>query len=135
LGHVSGKPTQFALLRAARNCLTATMTNEKPGLTSRAFSCDKMGMSAAILKRVELPQGGAITLYDWMADDIQYGRNLARTDANGNEQWRARPLDPANDFFTQFELSGTDLVAWTWSCYHVAVDVETGTVTTLYFTK
>ena len=92
-------------------------------------------MEAAILAQVNLPQGGAITLYDWMADDVRDGRNLIRTNESGAEQWRAHPLDPPNDFFTQFELDGAELTAWTWSCYRVAVNIETGAVTTLNFTK
>jgi len=96
-------------------------------------------MQAAILSSVELPRGGAVTLYDWMADDVRDGRNLIRTAADGAEIWRAEPTfyeeAGQKDCFTQFSWDGSKLIAWTWSCYMVAVDIDTGAVETLAFTK
>ena len=96
-------------------------------------------MQIPVLSCVDLTQGGAITLYDWMADGVRDGRNLIRTAPDGAEIWRAKPTffgeAGQQDCFTKFTWDGADLIAWTWSCYRVSVDFETGAVTTLEFTK
>lgn len=95
-------------------------------------------MEAPILQADALPDGGAVTLYDWMAAEVRDGRNLIRTDASGSEMWRAEPTffgSGQEDCFTQFERQGEGLVAWTWSGYRVSVNLGTGAVQTLEFTK
>jgi len=93
-------------------------------------------MDAEIRQRIQLADGGAITLYDWMAEDVRDGRNLIRTDASGREVWRATPpLSGQNDCFTNILPDQHRLKAGTWSGYEVAVDVETGKVSVLTFTK
>lgn len=97
-------------------------------------------MQAAILNRIELPNRlGAISLFDWMAEEVQDGRNLIRTTIDGIELWRAEPPlyreAGQNDCFTQIAWDGEALIAWTWSCFKVEVNLANGAVTTLAFTK
>ena len=97
-------------------------------------------MQPAILNRIELPGNlGAITLYDWMADEVRDGRNLIRTTPDGQEVWRAEPPfyheAGQQDCFTQVAWDGNNLSAHTWSCFRVAVDLDSGQVETLAFTK
>lgn len=71
-----------------------------------------------------------------MAEDVRDGRNLIRTTASGRELWRATPpFIGQNDCFTNILFDPHHLKAWTWSCYEVAIDVDTGEVTVLTFTK
>jgi hypothetical protein len=94
-------------------------------------------MTEPILRRIELADGGAITLYDWMSEGVRDGRNLVRTNPSGEELWRAEPpffgLQP--DHFTQLVPDPHRMRAYTFSCYEVAIDFETGKVTVLTFTK
>ena len=97
-------------------------------------------MQAIALGSIELPDTlGTVTLYDWMADELRDGRNLIRNMPNGSELWRAEPPfyreAGQQDCFTQVAWDGVELIAWTWSCFKVAVDVETGAVQILAFTK
>lgn len=96
-------------------------------------------IDAEILERARLLNDATVTLYDWMADDVRDGRNLIATDRNGVELWRAKPVlygDPVRqDCFTAIRWDGVNLTAYTWSCYKVSVDPDTGEVTVLEFTK
>ena len=101
-------------------------------------ACEGRAMDAPILQAAALPDGGALTLYDWMACEVRDGRNLVRMDVSGREIWRAEPTlfgSNQNDCFTKFELDGDDLTAWTWSCFRVSVDLGSGIVRTREFTK
>ena len=97
-------------------------------------------MNARILDQIDLAEGlGTLTLYDWMEDEVRDGRNLVRTDPEGCELWRAKPTfygeAGQEDCFTKMMWDGAALTAFTWSCYRVAIDLESGAVTTLEFTK
>ena len=103
--------------------------------------CEKIApMDAAILDRIELGHSlGALTLYDWMAEEVQDGRNLIRTDNKGHELWRAEPTffgrPGYEDCFTNVMWNGASLTAYTWSGFRVAIDLHDGAVTVLEFTK
>ena len=97
-------------------------------------------MDATIRQKLDLPGGdGAVTLYDWMADDVRDGRNLIRTDQSGHEMWRAKPVlygEPRHeDCFTDMYWDGASLTAQTFSGYRVAVSLSDGSVSILEFTK
>ncbi len=97
-------------------------------------------MTAAVFQSVTLPERqGTVTLYDWMADEVSDGRNLIRTDDKGVELWRAKPplFDSTTheDCFTNVMWDGSALTAHSFTGYRVAVDLDTGQVTVLEFTK
>ncbi len=75
-------------------------------------------------------------LYDGAAEGMKDGRNLVRVDAKGNVLWKASPpIRDMPDCFTRMQWDGRTLTANTWSCYRVGVDLESGDVTVLEFTK
>lgn len=94
-------------------------------------------MPAPIFNRVNLAdEAGSFVLYDWMADDVQDGRNLMRVDRDGNVLWKASPVDTGGrDCFVHLEWDGQTLLANTFSCYRVSIDPDNGDVTILHFTK
>jgi hypothetical protein len=94
-------------------------------------------MNGPILRRIEMADGGAITLHDWMGEGVSDGRNLIRTHPSGHEVWRAQPpfFGQQADHFTQLLPDLHRLRAYTFSCYEVDVDTETGKVTVLTFTR
>ena len=96
-------------------------------------------VNAKILERARLPNDLTVTLYDWMAEDVRDGRNLIATNRDGVEIWRAKPVvfnDPRQqDCFTSIHWDGVSLLAFTFSCYKVSVDQDSGDVTILEFTK
>ena len=97
-------------------------------------------MNPPVLHRIELPNDrGNIVLYDWMAAEVRDGRNLVGLDRNGRELWRAEPVfygDPKQeDCFTRVVWDGAALTAFTFSCFRVAVDIDTGKVTVLELKK
>jgi hypothetical protein len=92
------------------------------------------------LKTIALPEaGGSIVLYDayrpgkYPARNIE---NLVREDALGNRVWSATlPQEGPSDSFTDVHLDGDRLIAHTCSCWIVSVDIGTGIVTRIAFTK
>ena len=90
------------------------------------------------LNTINLPAAdGSIVLYDWMRPGKHSARNienLVREDASGNTVWSAKlPQEGPSDSFTNVRLEGDKLIAWTWSCWMVSVDIETGVVTRISF--
>jgi hypothetical protein len=97
-------------------------------------------MQAAVIEIIELPEAlGTVTLYDWMADEVRDGCNLSRTQADGKEVWRAEPpfygQAGQQDCFTHVAWDGTNLSGQTWSGFRVIVDLDSGQVKTVTFTK
>jgi len=87
--------------------------------------------------RIDLPDNaGSLLLYDWMTEEVKDGRNLMRVDSEGTVLWRASPPQTGvGDCFTHMGWDGHTLTANTWSCYRVAVNLDSGSVTVLEFTK
>jgi len=94
-------------------------------------------MSARILSQVPIPASrDTIVLLDWTSDEARHGRNLVRITPEGQVVWRATPPENGTlDSFVAVEWEGAVLTASTWSCYRVTVDVDSGAITVLYFTK
>ena len=97
----------------------------------------KVFQTVKVLDRIDLPDNaGSITLYDWMAKEVEDGRNLIRVDPDGRVLWQAEPPLPGKrDCFTSMQWDGKTLTAFTWSSYKVSIDMQDGTVTVLYFEK
>jgi hypothetical protein len=92
-------------------------------------------MPAEVLELIELPENaGSVVLCDWMAAEVQDGRNLLRTDQSGRVLWKARPPQ-TGDCFVGIQWDGQALRAHTWSGYLVSVDIGDGSVIVTNFTK
>ncbi|WFU06284.1 hypothetical protein QA648_24560 (plasmid) [Rhizobium sp. CB3171] len=96
---------------------------------------DEALMSGRVLNHVDLPKnGGSIVLYDW--SDMGDSYNLVRLDLEGNILWKAAPpIKSVPDCFTEISWDGKDLIANTWSCYRIGVDLQSGATTVLEFIK
>lgn len=92
-------------------------------------------MKARILDQIAIPGRGTVSLYDWMADEVRNGGNLIMEDEDGNERWRAEPLVGPADCFVSVAADGQTLFANSWSGYRCSIDLDTGAVTVLSFTK
>lgn len=90
-------------------------------------------MAANILQQIELPEG-IVRLYDWMSPEVLHGQNLVML-CDGQEVWKAVPPGGGTDCFTDISLEDGVLLAHTWSCYKVWIDVESGKITAQVFTK
>jgi hypothetical protein len=69
-----------------------------------------------------------------MSDETRDGRNLVRITPDGQAVWKAARAENGPTFVA-VEWEGAVLTATTMSCYRVTVDVDSGAITVLYFTK
>jgi hypothetical protein len=74
-----------------------------------------------------------VILSDDLPDDG--GANLCRVRPDGSEVWRATPPDGPNDLWTEAEVDGDVVSAFSWSCYRVRLDLSTGCELERVFTK
>jgi hypothetical protein len=77
-----------------------------------------------------------LALYDYYRPRKRSGpfQNLVRVQADGSIIWRAS-LPTGDDTYTAAEMDGEKLVAWSWQCYRVQIDIETGRILEQTFTK
>lgn len=88
-----------------------------------------------ILNQIALDATATVVLYDWM--EVPDCRNLVLKDGDG-VRWRALPPlgeEPRRDCFVSVKWDGKALTAHTFSCFEVAVDLATGAIDILKFTK
>ena len=62
--------------------------------------------------------------------------NLSRCAASGETVWVAQlPTRSEPDAYTNAQIEGTRVVAWSWSCYRVELNIESGSIENSIFTK
>jgi hypothetical protein len=61
--------------------------------------------------------------------------NLSRVRLDGSTVWCADPPQPQNDFWTEAGIDGDTVSAFSWSCYRVRLDLETGAELTRTFAQ
>jgi hypothetical protein len=64
-------------------------------------------------------------------------KNLSRCSASGETLWIAElPESPgSNDAYVDAQIENGRLIAWSWSCYRVALNLESGAIENSIFTK
>src|SRR5262245_2185280 len=62
-------------------------------------------------------------------------QNLSRCMASGEVVWIAELPTASDDTYTSVEIEDGRLVAWSWSCYRVELNIESGTIENSIFTK
>ena len=76
-----------------------------------------------------------IVLLDYyQASQSKLWANLRRVTSAGDVVWAAS-APGSGDIFTNVDWRGERLVAWTWQCYMITVDQETGEPADVLFTK
>ena len=64
----------------------------------------------------------------------RHSSNLLCVDGNGVERWRAS-LPTSPDSFVDVKAVENSIFAWTWSCYRLEINVDTGATISMEFTK
>jgi hypothetical protein len=93
-------------------------------------------MPAGILKQIPIPAShDTIVLLDWMSEETEMA-----TTRQDNSGWPAglegsSAAEWADGLFRCGRVGGGRPAASTWSCCRVTVDVDSGAIAVLYFTK
>jgi hypothetical protein len=75
---------------------------------------------------INVPDSGdTVVLVDYMNGPNVFA-NLFRVTPDGDEVWRATPPDTGPDAWTQARLDGDQVVAFSYSCFEVRLDLATG---------
>jgi outer membrane protein assembly factor BamB len=93
-------------------------------------------MSPSILRTLELPTG-RVVLTDWSGSNPYRLENLACYLIDGSLKWKAKlPEHTGSDWFTSLELDQNgNIRAFTWSCYLLSLDPESGQTLETVFHK
>lgn len=62
-------------------------------------------------------------------------QNVLKCDVNGNVLWRAELPEGPEDVYVEIEWKENQLVAYSFSCYQVVLDIETGKILSKVWTK
>ncbi len=86
---------------------------------------------------IALPDGGRVRLLALGSEDAHANvANLVCEEADGRERWRIAPrMDELGDCFVHVELREGALLAWTWSCFRLTLDPQTGAELASLFVK
>ena len=68
-------------------------------------------------------------------DGPKVNANLARVSPGGAGVWRAEPPDAEPDAWTSARIEGDEVVACSWSCYEVRLELATGRELSRVFAK
>jgi len=75
-----------------------------------------------------------VVLVDYMGGPTVFA-NLFRVTPDGAEIWRAQPPDTGPDAWTSARIEGDEVIAFSWSCFAVRLDLATGSELSRVFTK
>jgi hypothetical protein len=81
---------------------------------------------------VELPDGSRLEL---VPADSEYASAIVRREPDGSVTWRAPPPEGGQDAWVRVRLQDEAVVANSWSCWLVRLDVTTGAIIERTFTK
>jgi hypothetical protein len=90
-------------------------------------------------KRIEIPGSSdfiQLLPFDQSARPKHF-ENLSRCSASGESVWRASlPTIPGDhDAYVDAEIRDGRLFAWSWSCFRVELNIESGRIENSIFTK
>jgi hypothetical protein len=69
------------------------------------------------------------------SDGLGYIASVTRRRPDGSVAWTALPPRNADDAWTAVRVDGQQVVAYSWSCFEVRVDLSTGLEISRAFTK
>lgn len=88
-----------------------------------------------VIKAQSIPESAdCVALLEW-GDKIPNYANLWRYSAEHGTVWKAELPTLGSDVYTDFHLEETGLVAHSWSGYKILIDLSTGRILSLQFTK
>jgi hypothetical protein len=95
--------------------------------------------NAVKAKRLEIPGSSdfiQLLPYDSFSRPKHF-RNLSRCSASGESLWVAElPESPgSNDAYVNAEIKDGRLLAWSWSCFQVELNLQSGAIENSIFTK
>ncbi len=89
-------------------------------------------------KRIEIPGSSdfiQLIPYDSLGTPKHF-QNLSRCLTSGEEVWVADlPTRSENDAYVDAQLEGERVIAWSWSCYRVELNISSGCIENSTFTK
>lgn len=63
-------------------------------------------------------------------------QNLSRCSTSGRIVWTAElPTRSENDAYVEAQIEGNQVIAWSWSCFRVKLNLESGVIEDTVFTK
>jgi hypothetical protein len=90
-------------------------------------------------RRIEIPgSSDVIELLPYNSSGRpKHFQNLSRCSASGESLWVARlPTIPGdNDAYVDAEIRDGRVLAWSWSCFRVELNIESGRIENSIFTK
>jgi hypothetical protein len=81
---------------------------------------------------VDLADGARVQL---VPADSDYAAAIVRREPDGSVTWRVLPPEGPQDAWVRVRLSGDEVVANSWSCWLVHVEILTGAVIQRVFTE
>jgi hypothetical protein len=90
------------------------------------------GMKVAAASPIDAAK--CLILLDRMASKQEVFENLLCVGHDGDVVWKAE-LPDQPDSFVEFELKADGLRAWTWSCWMLKLDLQTGKIIEREFVK
>jgi hypothetical protein len=93
-------------------------------------------MMLCMLTTMPIPDSDDILDLAPTDDGLGFAASITRRRSDGSDSWTAIPPEGARqDAWTTVRLEGTRLIANSWSCYAVQIDLETGGEIARTFTK
>lgn len=93
-------------------------------------------MMLSMLRTVPIPDSDDTLDLAPTDDGLGYTASITRRGTDGSVRWTAMPPEGApQDAWTAVRLEGARLIATSWSCYLIQLDLETGSEIARTFTK
>jgi hypothetical protein len=89
------------------------------------------------IKKMLQVEDDCILLFDPDASSkAKYWKHLIRITPDAEVLWEiGAPNLPNNFLDIQLSIDGENIIAWTWDCYRLLIDKNTGTIISSAFTK
>jgi hypothetical protein len=91
---------------------------------------------AVMVPMIQLPGSNDVLELAPTTDDLGYTASITRRRLDGTAAWTALPpRGDVQDAWTAVQVNGNEVVANSWSCFQVRLDLDTGREIARQFTK
>ncbi|HZO53492.1 MAG TPA: hypothetical protein VFB63_12320 [Bryobacteraceae bacterium] len=94
----------------------------------------RRSINIPVQKAIDVEDGFIVVLDYYEAGKLGVWENLLRIRADGSVVWKLC-TPSSSDMFTDVAWLDGKLVAWTWECFMVTIDVASGRILQSVFTK